>query len=81
MKLGVFCVSIGVTSLVITVWMIANGTVFLRGFVVSIALSLFGLYLIHKAQRLRAIKQWAREHPDEAKQWLDTFEEANNARK
>ena len=78
MRFGIFCLLAGATSLVATIWMTVNGTVFIHGFAVFLALSLFGLYLIRRVQRLGDVKQWAREHPEEAKQWLNAFEEADN---
>lgn len=73
MRLGAICALAGVVSLVATIWMLANGTMFLHGFIVFLFLALFGLYLIKRSRQLTDIKRWAKEHPEEAKAWLDTL--------
>ena len=72
MKLGYFCIVSSVASLTATIWMLANGTVFARGFIVSGSLFLFGLYLTRRSREQDAIRRWARGNPEEAIKWLES---------
>ena len=83
MKLGWVCIIAGIGSLVASVVMLMNGTVFARGFVIFAILTLFGLYLIRRARRraeyLEAARRWARENPEDARKWLNETDDSSNS--
>jgi len=74
MRFGYFCLVSGMASLIATIWMLTNGTMFLHGFIVFLFLSLFGLYLVRRGRRLDAIQRWAKNNPEEAIKWLKSNE-------
>lgn len=71
MKFGWFCMIAGAVSILTTLYMLVNGTVFARGILVGLGLIIFGGYLVRRARYREDIKRWARDNPEEARRWLE----------
>lgn len=75
MKLGIFCIVVGIIGTIINIIGVFNcGWGYLRGIIFMPSVMLFGIYLIkrHKhLQYLQSMKKWAKENPEEASKWLN----------
>jgi hypothetical protein len=75
MKLGTLFVVLGSLSFVALLVMAGQGHLYVRGFVGAAGTVGFGLHLISRARRkkalLKAVKDWARDNPEAARRWLE----------